>query len=127
MQKNNVNSIRECINAICCFAKQVNLEQNKSLRELFRETRYKEYGVKITIENIENTLKKNPDYIDDWLLYSQNKRCTPAWYFVKQPTNVFVIGYLDSDGKKVSEKIMNNSITACAYMIRMEMDELNQK
>ena len=29
-------------------------------------------------------IKQNEHFITDWIEYSENKRATPSWYFIKQ-------------------------------------------
>jgi hypothetical protein len=71
----------------------------------------------ITINDLWVYLKKSPELVNSWLVYSDSKRAIRGWYFEKnEEGDSFILGYFD--GKRVTKEFRYyNSIEACAKFI----------
>src|SRR5690554_8168704 len=82
---------------------------NKSIFELLEETGYFQVHSKISEEVIEKQLKKYPEYLNEWISYSEDKR-GDSGYYIKREGKIYIIGYLDKQGKIQILKKTNNKI-----------------
>jgi hypothetical protein len=99
---------------------------NKSIISLLKESGYVESFTDVNENNIADFLKKNPDKIMDWLIWSDDKRSYVGWYFIEEKDNHFLIGYLPKDDK-VGELRYSDKIQACAAFIKRELEYIRLK
>lgn len=122
--KNNLKISREeCIYAICHFVIRYKEDKKYTPYEIYEETCYKKYYCDITQEQIIDVIRRHTNLIEAWLLFSQDKRWTPSWFFEKRLDGFWRVGYMVENGKYTYEMMFNDSVNACAQMIRMEMEE----
>lgn len=122
--KTSINLTHEqCILAICQFARQYQAERERTPRHLYKDTGYHAYFENVTQKEIEITVEQNSSLIDDWIHFTEDKRWTPAWGLVKRNKNSWVIFHILKNGVKNYEVLFDNPISACALMIRMEMED----
>ena len=96
---------------------------NKSIFGLMEETGYFQVHNKISEEIIEKQLKKYPEYVNEWISYSEDKR-GDSGYYIKREGKIYIIGYLDKQGKiQILEKT-NNAVKACAIFIIKEVEDI---
>ncbi|MCB0753139.1 MAG: hypothetical protein KDC52_16830, partial [Ignavibacteriae bacterium] len=88
MNQNEI--IRDIIILPCVF----NKNQNKSIYYLLEETGYFKVFDRISKENIYNELKKVPEYVNEWLIWSENKRSSSGWYFLVNNNEKYQVGFL---------------------------------
>jgi ribosomal protein L36 len=96
---------------------------NKSIFELLEETGYFQVHSKISEEVIEKQLKKYPEYVNEWISYSEDKR-GDSGYYIKREGKIYIIGYLDKQGKIQILKKTNNRVNACAIFIKKEIEDI---
>lgn len=66
----------------------------------------------LTVESLLPVLRSNPDLIDEWLMWSKDQRCTPAYYFIEEDEK-YVVGRYPGD-----ERVeFDDRLTACADFI----------
>jgi hypothetical protein len=116
-------NIAECIVAICNFPLTYK-NANMSPSAIFTNSKYGDQYEFISLEALEEHVKAHPELIDRWILYSQDKRWTPAWAFTKNKSDGWVVSYIQESGKHGYEIIFGNATNACAFMIKMEFEEL---
>ena len=66
----------------------------------------------LTTAEVLPMLKANPSLVDEWSMWSQDQRCTPAYYFLENSGN-FVVGRLPDDDPVE----FDDRFTACADFI----------
>jgi hypothetical protein len=67
-------------------------------------------------------IKENYEYIDSWLLWSMDKRWSPAWYF-SEDNNEYIVGYYNSQHIDKNTIKFNDKTQACAYFIIKEIED----
>lgn len=94
-----------------------------SIYDLLKNTGYFENTDKISHDLIKKYLESNTYYIDDWIFYSEDKRCETGWYIIKNNINKFTVGYMDNNG---NDKYIeyDNIIDACSNYIINEIDNI---
>ena len=95
---------------------------NMSIYDLLKETGYFDIHEKISVESIRNTLAKSPEYVEDWIIYSEDKRSAFGWYFKQQDNKRYVVGLLSGDRKVGNE--YGNRLEACAIFIKNEIESI---
>ena len=66
----------------------------------------------LTTEEVLPVLKANPELVDEWSMWSEDQRCTPAYYFVENGGD-YVVGRLPEDDRVE----FDDKFTACADFI----------
>lgn len=96
--------------------------------KLLGETGYSEVSEIITENIIENCLRSYPELVDVWMMYSQDQRCTPAWYLsepIDEPSNdKWTVGFVQKSGIFSSKQIFPNRYSACANFIKKYIELL---
>jgi hypothetical protein len=118
MKKNDV------ILNIIKLAHEFNHNQNESVVVLLAETGYFEFRKVITVNEIKKTLINFPEYVDEWVEYSENKRNSYGWYLRSGDGGEFFVGYIQKDGQIQINKKFIYKIDACAYFIKCEIDTI---
>lgn len=127
MKENNEMTLENCINEICRLPIRFRTNKIDTPLKIYNDTKYTKYHSNIVQEDIVDLIKANSELIEEWLLFSENKRCSPAWFFQKASKNFWEVGYMTESAKIIYKVIFNNSVNACAHMIRMEMEEFRLK
>lgn len=107
---------------ICSIAKDFNNSNRINLYNLVSDRINRSNISSLEKENVINCLKDNPDYIVDWLLYSENKRTSSGWYF-KLHKKDCIVGFI-KEGVIEKEKIFVSKYEACAEYIIIEIKSI---
>jgi len=101
---------------------------NVSMVELLSETGYSDVAETITETTIENYLRLHSELVDTWVMYSEDQRCTPAWYlsepFDDSPNNKWTVGFVQESGIFSSKQTFPNRYSACANFIKKYIELL---
>ncbi|MGK2863028.1 MAG: hypothetical protein ACSLE0_13925 [Chitinophagaceae bacterium] len=97
---------------------------NKSIHELLRDTGYFEIADQINQEDISKVLKQHPECINEWKLFSNDKRASSGWYLKELDNNKHIVGYfgIKKGDTPVVEFSDNNE--ACAFFIKHEIENI---
>ncbi len=110
------------IKGVIAIPKIFYFEKTDSFLTLLVQTGYFQISNSISEKDIFNTLSLFPEYIDDWVLWSENKRVDEGWCFVKKG-NEYNVCYAKDD-IKIENLIFQNKIEACANFIKKEIDSM---
>ncbi len=100
-------------------------EKNSSLFTLLNETGYFDLDNHLDEDNFVSSLKQYPECINDWLIWSDNKRTRIGWYFGIGADQNYFVGYFPNDIIR-PEKIFNDGNEACAYFIKQEIESIRK-
>lgn len=109
---------------ICSLPKQLEQVKNKSIIQLLEELDVDRKNLKKSIEDIKSYLKDNSALIENWLVYSMNKRTTKGWYFNKENRNKYIVGYFSNNVRKKKELKYTDAANACAFFMYNELLEI---
>lgn len=94
-----------------------------SVWQLVQDTGYFEAYDRVSVAVIRGALDRYPEKVGDWLLYSEDKRCSSGWYIRKHYGEEFDVGfYPDSSG--IEPEYYSNRLDACAAFIKHEVEEI---
>ncbi len=99
------------------------LRGNLSPYELVRKSGYFKLHDKIQEAEIIELLKQYPKVIEDWLQWSDDKRCSSAWYFNKGDDNKYFVAH-HPEGDKDQEIWTEDGFKACAGYIKREIESI---
>ena len=111
----------ETLRRICEFAKAYSAERIKTPLQLFAETGYQANRTAITDEEIEKEIEKNPQLLSEWLAFTEDKRWTPSWGISKNKKE-YVVFHVSTNGKVDQNFRFESGASACALMVRKEME-----
>lgn len=97
-----------------------------SIITLMKETGYSEIRDQISVEDIRAALIQCPEYIDEWMSYSEENRSNSGWYIHKEGSEKYIVGYfyIDSNGFHSTEKEYSDRFEACAQYIKSAIERL---
>jgi hypothetical protein len=119
---NSANDKKNCVKAICNFVRVYRTENVCTPIEIYRQTGYSEFHDEITIDDIETEIMRDPNLIQDWIMFSEDKRWTPAWAFQGSGES-WTVSFIESNGKSSKKFNYKNGFRACAEMVRNEMEQ----
>ena len=99
---------------------------NLSPLQIFQETGYSEHYMQITEEAISKELQAHPDLIGDWYIWSENKRCSPAWFITKNEQGQWIVGILEKNGQRSHTRSFASALSATTFFVKMEMEQLRK-
>ncbi len=101
------------------------LVRNQSIYSLLQETGYFEMHDQGDELKILGMITVHPEYIKDWLQYSDDKRTSSGWYFRETDNGRSIVGYYpDMTDKKF--KVYSNINEACATFIKLELEQIRK-
>jgi hypothetical protein len=107
------------VERVCHLPRDFRLVGTKSVIQLAEEIGIPAHRECITSSAVESQLLTQPELVDDWLLWSADQRCSPAWYFCEDGEE-YVVGY----GPKGEEKRFTNRISACTQFVIHEVGNI---
>jgi len=94
---------------------------NVSPCSLLKKSGYFEMHDQITIEAIHGALCAHPDYVNDWIQFSEDQRCDPVWFF-RQNGADYEVGFWSSKADDTPPTKYSDPLEACATFIKHEIE-----
>lgn len=98
--------------------------RDKSFFTLLMESGYAAARDKITHEAVKKELCDSPEYVKEWLQYSENKRTASGWYFSSIDNNTFEVAFLAENGQVHHRQTSSDVAEICAIFIRKEVESV---
>jgi hypothetical protein len=117
--------LEACIKAVCAFPRRYQTEGLSPL-QVFRETGYADHHDQITPEVLAEELRKNPDWIGDWYIWSENKRSSPSWFISQIGPSEWIVAMLERDGRRSQVHTFSTALSATAFFVKMEMEHFRE-
>lgn len=99
---------------------------NVTTYDLLKETGYFEMHDQVSKESIHEALAQQPECIDEWMLYSQDKRTSSGWYLKKNDEDTYIVGYFAGKGGEAVQLKFIDRTVACAAFIKRECEDIRQ-
>jgi hypothetical protein len=96
---------------------------NKSWKALLAASHYSELRPQLTAVQLAAHLHAHPLLVSQWERYSEDKRTSGGWYFVRS-LDGWVLGRLTSAGARDERLVRAADPEACAEYILLELDWL---
>ena len=91
---------------------------DKSPFQLAKESGVFERPECLTLAELESYFRAQPELVDEWTLYSQNKRSSPSWH-LSEEGDVWVLRFqLSEDGQRFAD-----IFSACAQYVKCEVKD----
>jgi hypothetical protein len=100
---------------------------NVSFYALLEETSYFTVHDKVSEADIREALLRHPECVDDWILYSEDKRSSEGWYLKQNDKGGYVVGLVDSQGRDKRRMVYAERGGACAAFIKHEVDQIRSR
>jgi hypothetical protein len=99
---------------------------NVSIYDLLKETDYIEMHDQFSEESIREILAQHPECVDEWQIYSQDKRTSSGWYFEQEDKSSYIVGYFGGkEGENIQLRFADR-IAACAAFIKRESEDIRR-
>lgn len=103
-----------------------NSRGNISISDLLKETGYYEMNQQVSKEIIQTALSQQPECVDEWLSYSEDKRSSAGWYLKQEDINTYVLGFISGKAEENSQERYSDRIAACAAFIKHEAEDIKK-
>jgi hypothetical protein len=114
--------IHDTLDGIIHLPRKLHDVGTMSIVALLKEASYFEIHDQISVDDIRMALIQCPECIDEWMLYSEDKRTSSGWYFLKEGVEKYIVGYsARNKGHNITEKY-SDRFDACAHFIKYEID-----
>jgi hypothetical protein len=113
-----------CLNIIN-FPAIMTREGNVSFYTLLKESGYYESYDQVTIEAIRQALIERPDFVNDWIQYSEDQRCHPSWFFRQNGVD-YELGYVSLETDDVPITKYSDRFEGCAAFIKHLIEQVRQ-
>ncbi len=114
----------DVISKICSLPRDFNSNHDKSILQILKESGYIGHEDSIAKDDIKGYLISHPDLIEDWEIYSLNKRTSTGWYLVHGDSS-WTVGFLNIGGRE-KEEHFSSEFEACAIFIINELTEIEK-
>ena len=116
--------IKDTIEKLIHFPYDYRTRENVSPIALLNESGYVENSNLISEVEIEEILNLYPDSINEWLLWSENKRTAKGWLFTRDEDDGWCfVGYFP-ESKEFEEINTKDVFKACAAFVKREAEYL---
>ncbi|GAA0875039.1 hypothetical protein GCM10009118_14470 [Wandonia haliotis] len=116
--------IKDIIKQILFLPFEFVQDNNHSIYSLLQNTGYFNVYSKITQSTILQELTNHSNCIEYWLSWSENKRSTDGWYFIKKDNDKYVVGNINSDGQNSKYFEFDSAAQACSIFIKREIESI---
>lgn len=96
---------------------------NASILSLLEATGYFRLHDLISEADIQAALVRSPEYIREWMQYSEDKR-TSGWYFTRNDEDCYEVGYTTECGNCQQRVVYDKETDACAKFVKHEIDDI---
>jgi len=80
----------------------------------------------INENTVKEALEQHPQYVDQWLGWSEDKRAGSGWYFIQDNNQKYVVGFLDPDKGTTEKMEYSDKKSACASFIKQEIESIRK-
>ena len=116
-------STHEVIRNVLEMPSRFHTQRNVSIVELLNQADYPLYRKEIELNDFKIILLKVPNYMIDWLKWSEDKR-THGWYIIELENAQFEVGFINSSGRKEEILVLKDKTEAFALYIKNEVDSI---
>ena len=102
---------------VCRLAWDYTTLRTVSARELIARSGYRDRWRSITVGLLADTLRRQPDWVDAWISWSEDKRVSEGWYINRRGDSAYDVGYYPSE----PPVRYGDRIEACAVFVRNEL------
>jgi len=75
----------------------------------------------VDVSMIEDALRAHPEFVGDWLEYSEAKRSSAGWFIRKAASGGWEVGYV-AEGAFEEVSVYQDELEACAVFVKKEID-----
>lgn len=116
--------VSDVIAGLIHLPRRFNSLGNVSIYDLLKETGYFEMHDQVSEESIHEPLAQQPECVDEWINYSEDKRSSTGWYLKQEGGGTYVVGYFAGKNGEHSKFRYANRIAACAAFIKCESEHI---
>lgn len=89
---------------------------------LLKESGYFEMYDQVNEAEITKALNEHPECINDWIMLSEDKRCSSGWYITENENGKYIVGYYPAEEFEITEYC--DVKEACAAFIKLEIEAI---
>jgi hypothetical protein len=119
---------KSILDSLCRMPADFHERGNVSMVALLTESGYDPARSGISETTIEEHLRQHPELVPIWVHYSEDQRCSPAWYLVGPGAGLdgqqsWCVGFYAPQGR-LPERAFPNEFAASAFFIMRQVEEL---
>ena len=94
--------------------------RDRSLQQAVAESGYSGKPGELSVDAVAQVLRQNPELVDQWFCYCEDKRTSWGWYIIEEGGG-FVVGKIDGQKLDFSDRIV-----ACPEFVVREIGEVTR-
>ena len=99
---------------------------NVSIFSLLKGTGYFEMHDQVSEAEIHEALIRQPECVDDWMLYSDDKRSSEGWYLKQGNGSSYTVGFYTGKASDNRQIQYSDRLDACAAFIKHEIEVIRR-
>ncbi len=114
---------------ICNLPTELKTNTNTSIFKIIQATGFAENESAFDEELLSEFFKAHPNLVNEWVNFSEDQRCTPAWYLEQIDTEIdeWVVGYLERPGHHIHRLKYRDKADACAKFVIKWLEHHNAR
>ena len=106
------------VEAVCRLVVDFRVLGNVSAVDLVVMSGYQSAADRITVDRVTECLNAHPDWVEAWLMWSQDQRSSPAWWVAARSTSGYEVGYHDPRLKRQRPPfVFDDKVRACGEFV----------
>ena len=106
------------VSAVCQIPIAYRRSDRESLQQLVVKSGYFEKPDELSVSAVAEFLRRNPELVDQWFYFCEDKRTTAGWYIIDERYR-FVVGQINGPKMAISDRV-----AACAEYVVREIGEV---
>ena len=112
---------QDVVTKVCAVPSDLHQRGDVSVVRLLQESGYEAVRGAVSAPAIQQHLETHPHLIDEWAVYSNDKRRSSGWYF---DDSRYSTGHFSSAAGRTREQVFSERSRACAEFIKHELDSI---
>lgn len=98
--------------------------RNKSINRAMVDFGYLDAHDSVSENAIRRHLEEHPELVAEWVLYSEDQRCSPAFYVLQTGKMRWTVGWVSREGDNLVIGEFDSPVDACAMYIKRALDSI---
>ena len=111
------------IDSICRIGAEYLNGRYRNIKALEDSVKFVEKNGMPSVRQLVEAIRGIPKCENGWMLWSEDKRWQPAWYFVDGEDGDYYVGHYSTKHGKKHECRFSDKAEACAFFVKKEIED----
>ncbi|MEZ6084546.1 MAG: hypothetical protein R3E58_11560 [Phycisphaerae bacterium] len=110
---------QQLIQNLVCIPRLLKTKEDSTMVSLVKESGYKSKQSESLRDELREYIECHPEFIEDWLAFSEDQRSSPAWFFTYERNGQYQLGWFATDCGISKQELFDSGAPACAEFITL--------